>query len=207
MPHLSFEPAFLKSVVTSTTKKSVAVVPFIPERREPPSRSIPVDSAWKGIESIIGPLLRQFNVGRKKCLEFGVEYGYSTVALSSFFDSVIGVDTFLGDQHTDNKGDIFSETKEQLSGYRNITLVRSDFRSWIEQDNNHYDLIHVDIVHKYKDTFECGLWSALHSTCTIFHDTESFIAVKRAVRDIARETNKLVYNFPESNGLGIVVAH
>ena len=32
--------------------------------------------------------------------EFGVERGYSTAALSCFFDSVTGVDTFQGDIHT-----------------------------------------------------------------------------------------------------------
>jgi hypothetical protein len=39
----------------------------------------------------------------------------------------------------------------------------------------------------------------------LFHDTESFPAVKQAVSDIARETNKTFYNFKESYGLGILV--
>lgn len=63
----------------------------------------------------------------------------------------------------------------------------------------------VDIVHTYIDTFACGLWSANHSRCTIFHDTESFPAVMRAVKDISRETGKKLYNFRESHGLGIIV--
>jgi hypothetical protein len=84
-------------------------------------------------------------------------------------------------------------------------LVRSDFRDWIKQDNSSYDLIHVDIVHTYADTFACGLWGAVHSQCTLFHDTESFPAVKRAVIEISRRTGKRFHNFPESNGLGILV--
>ena len=39
----------------------------------------------------------------------------------------------------------------------------------------------------------------------LFHDTESYATVRRAVTDIARLTGKSVYNFKESNGLGILV--
>jgi hypothetical protein len=39
----------------------------------------------------------------------------------------------------------------------------------------------------------------------IFHDTESFTAVKKAVAEICRQTSKTFYNFPDNNGLGIIV--
>jgi hypothetical protein len=116
------------------------------------------------------------------------------------------VDTFVGDKHTTNKNDIFAETTNRLSGFNNIKLVRSDYRDWIAQDDSLYDLIHVDIVHTYIDTFTCGLWSSKHAPCVVFHDTQSFPAVKRAVVDIARHTGKHFYNFRESNGLGILVS-
>jgi hypothetical protein len=84
--------------------------------------------------------------------------------------------------------------------------VRSDYRRWIAQDDTLYDLIHVDIVHTYADTFTCGLWSAQHAPCVLFHDTVSFRAVRRAVSAIAHLTGKRFYNFEESNGLGILVS-
>lgn len=147
----------------------------------------------------------RFHLGTERCLEFGVEHGYSTVALSSIFDSVVGVDTFAGDKHTISKDDIYADTVNRLSSYENIKLVRSDYRDWIRKDEGSYNLIHVDIVHTYADTFDCGLWSANHSQCVIFHDTKSFAAVRQAIVDICRCTGKRFYNFRESNGLGILV--
>jgi hypothetical protein len=195
---------YWKSLFGSMAKPAVRVLPYVPERRKLPTRVLPVESAWKGIESILSDLIARFDIGTQRCLEFGVEHGYSTAALSSFFDSVTGVDAFLGDKHTFIR-DLYKETSSRLSGFENIQIVRSDYRDWIRNDNSFYDLIHVDIVHTYVDTFTCGLWSAKHSHCTLFHDTESFPAVKRAVIDIARESGKTFYNFEESYGLGILV--
>ena len=161
-----------------------------------------MDSAWVGIESILSDLLRQFNVPCDSCLEFGVEFGYSTVALSNYFSKVVGVDLFTGDANTVHQGDHFESTKKSLEGFANIELIRENYKSWITRDIKTYDLIHVDIVHTYKDTYRCGLWSALHSKCTIFHDTESFPEVRRAVEDIARETGKRFFNYPKCHGLG-----
>jgi tRNA uridine 5-carbamoylmethylation protein Kti12 len=103
-----------------------------------------------------------------------------------------------------------TSTRKQLPGcppstFDNIHLIRSDYRDWIKKDESHYDLIHVDIIHTFADTFACGLWSAKHAKCVIFHDTESYPAVKQAVIEIARDTGKKFYNFRESNGLGILV--
>lgn len=195
---------YWKSFFVGITKPPVPVLPYVPKYRELPSRVLPVETAWKGIESILSDLITRFHIGTGKCLEFGVEHGYSTAALSSFFDSVIGVDTFLGDIHTNDRKDIYEQTTNRLSVFENIQLIRSDYRDWVSNDNTFYDLIHVDIIHTYADTFACGLWSAMHSQCVLFHDTESFPAVKRAVIDIARESGKTFYNFKESHGLGIL---
>ncbi len=200
------EMEYWKSTFRGLISAKVPVLPYVPQHRELPSRVLPVTSAWKGIESVLGDLIRRFNVGTQRCLEFGVEHGYSTVALSSFFATVTGVDTFLGDQHTGDRRDIFAETSARLSGFQNIHLVRSDYRHWIARDDAVYDLIHVDIVHTYIDTFTCGLWSAQRAPCVLFHDTESFPAVKRAVTDIARQTGKRFYNLDESYGLGILIS-
>lgn len=202
---MTLESAYWKAVLLSLLKPSVQIIQFVPEKRRPPSRTIPVESAWVGIESILADLIDRFHLGTNSCLEFGVEHGYSTVALSSFFNRITGVDTFTGDQHTVNDKDIYNETVSRLAPFKNIQLIRCAFEDWIVQDNNSYDLIHVDIVHTYAATFACGLWSATHSRCAIFHDTKSFPAVKQAVSDIARRTGKTFYNFDESNGLGILI--
>ncbi len=199
------EYAYWASVAGGLLKPKVPVIQYVPRHRQLPSRTLPVVSAWKGIESILADILERFQIGTERCLEFGVEFGYSTVALSSYFDSVTGVDLFYGDKHTTDKRDLFHETSSQLSAYENIKLVRSDYRDWIRKDDGPYDMIHVDIVHTYADTFACGLWSAMHSKCTLFHDTESFPAVKLAVKEISRQTGKKFYNFEESNGLAILV--
>lgn len=196
---------YWKSVLTGLVAAKIPILPYVPQRREAPPRILEQATAWKGIESILADIIQRFHVSTHRCLEFGVEYGYSTVALSGFFDEVTGVDTFCGDKHTENKSDIFAHTSQRLSGFDNIRLVRNDYRDWISKDDTFYDLIHVDIVHTYVDTFACGLWSAQHASCVLFHDTLSFPAVKRAVIDIARETGKKFYNFEESYGLGILV--
>lgn len=199
------ELGFWKSMVLSLTGPKVEVLPYVPKSRQVPSRHLSVPSAWKGNESVLSDLISRFDLGTNRCLEFGVENGYSTVALSSFFASVTGVDKFLGDKHTGQHNDNYAETLARLSPFQNINLVQSDYRDWIRDDENQYDLIHVDIVHTYADTFRCGLWSAQHAPCVLFHDTSSFPTVKQAVADIARQAGKRFFNFEESYGLGILV--
>jgi hypothetical protein len=199
------EYAYWKSVLLAATKPAIPIVPFVPRFRESPARKLDTISAWAGIEAILADLIQRFDIGTRNCLEFGVEFGFSTVALSSFFDQVTGVDIFTGDEHTVNQSDIYDETVARLAPYDNIRLIKSDYRDFIRTDSASYDLIHVDIVHTFAATFECGLWSANHSKCTIFHDTESFPAVKQSVLEIARSTGKTFYNFKESFGLGILV--
>ena len=205
-PHYAIpELGYWRSVVLSVLHPKVPVLSYVPMRRRLPSRVLPVTTAWKGIESVIEDIIERFGVPTRRALEFGVEYGYSTAVLSSFFEQVVGVDLFVGDKHTHAHGDIFPESRQRLSAFTNIQLFKQDYRDWIAQDKNVYDLIHVDIVHTYVDTFNCGLWSAGHAHCVLFHDTLSFPAVKQAVSDIARQSGKTFYNFEESNGLGILI--
>jgi predicted O-methyltransferase YrrM len=199
------EYAYWESVVTGLAKPKIPIISYVPARRRESARMLPIQSAWKGIESILSDIIERFQIKTDRCLEFGVERGYSTAALSSYFNSILGVDTFLGDKHTRLNEDFFEETARNLSSFDNIRLVRSDYRDWIKQDNSYYDLIHIDIIHTYADTFACGVWSAEHAKCVIFHDTESFPEVKEAVREICRKTGKNFYNFTESYGLGIIV--
>ena len=195
----------LSKVIRQTFFKKPDFKPYQPSKLTKPENLLDVISAWKGLELIIEDILDEFSIGRQSCIEFGVEFGYSTVVFSNYFKKVTGVDTFEGDIHTDNKENHYEQTKEKLSVYGNIELIKSDYQNWILKDNSRYDFAHVDIVHTYKETFECGLWTANHSDCTIFHDTESFPEVKQAVLDIAKTTGQSVYNYPNHYGLGILV--
>jgi len=178
---------------------------YRPKKLSTPKNLIEIVSAWKGLEMIVEDIIEQFGLDTKNCIEFGVEFGYSAVVFSNFFDKVTGVDTFEGDEHTSNQEEHFETTKNRLSGFPNIELFKSDYKDWIVQDTKRYDFAHVDIVHNYDETFECGLWAAQHSDCTIFHDTESFPEVRRAVKDIAKQTRQKIYNYPHHFGLGILV--
>jgi hypothetical protein len=178
---------------------------YKPKRKVKPPHLIKVTTAWVGLEQIIEDILNRFDIGRENCIEFGVEFGYSSVVFSNYFKQVTGVDTFEGDVHTSNKSEHFEATTQRLSPFPNIKLIKANYKDWIVQDEMMYNFAHVDIVHNYQETFECGLWSAQHSQCTIFHDTESFPEVRRAVKDIAKATGKEVYNYPYNHGLGIIV--
>ena len=169
---------YLKKTITK--KLFLRINDYKPQHLYTPEKTIPNKSAWQGLEQIIEDLINTFDLQRKQCIEFGVEFGFSSVVFSNYFDKVVGVDTFEGDIHTKNKNQHYEETLQRLAPYRNITLERSDYRDWIVKDNERYNLAHVDIVHTYKDTYDCGLWAAQHSDCTIFHDTESFLDVRKS---------------------------
>jgi hypothetical protein len=186
----------------------IPIKPFIPEKLVPAVKTLDTGStasAWRGLELVIPDILSRFGVATGSCIEFGVEFGYSTVAFSNYFDKVVGIDLFVGDVNTVHHGDHFRETQARLSAFPNIELHKTSYQDWIASDDSYYDLAHVDIVHTYRDTFQCGLWAAQHSTCTLFHDTESFIDVRNAVIDVARSAGKEVFNYPHHYGLGIVV--
>lgn len=185
--------------------KRLPIETYVPTNKKRPEKMLDVVTAWAGLELIIEDIMERFNIGSEACIEFGVEFGYSSVVFSNYFKKVKGIDIFIGDEHTDFRGDHFENTKASLAEYKNIELIKSDYRDWIKKDREQYDFSHVDIVHNYKETYECGLWAAQHSSCTIFHDTESFPEVRRAVIDIAKATGKKVYNYPYHNGLGIIV--
>lgn len=195
----------MKTLIKKIQNSYYNIPTYSPQTKSKPQNLIKIVSAWKGLELIVEDILERFDIGRDRCLEFGVEFGYSSVAFSNYFNEVIGVDTFEGDIHTTHKGNHYKETKQALSSFNNIKLIKSTYQDWIVRDTSNYDLAHVDIVHTYEHTFKCGLWAAEHSKCAIFHDTESFIEVRRAVIDIAKATGKKAYNYPHCNGLGIIV--
>jgi hypothetical protein len=168
---------------------------YLPTKLKYPKK-LEVPSAWRGLDSIIWAIINDFGIKTDKALEFGVEYGFSTYALAQYFTKVIGVDTFEGDQHTKN-GKIDMRSVQDMMP-PNVLLIKSDYKDY--KDDEKYDIIHIDIVHTYADTFKCGEWALKHSNLVIFHDTESFPEVKRAVHDL----DPNFYNYPFNNGLGII---
>ena len=191
--------------IIKTEFMNINEIEYIPENRYTPKLATQKPSAWGDIPSILEDIIKRFNIKKDKAIEFGVEWGYSTSALSNYFSEVTGVDTFKGDEHAGFKGDIFEETKSYLSEFTNIKLVKSPYQDYIVDNNEYCNLSHVDIVHTYEDTFKCGEWCVNHSDIVIFHDTESFDDVKRACQDLSIKYNLDFYNYKGSYGLGILV--
>ena len=170
------------------------MINYIPTNRHTP-RLANVGSAWENIPTILKDIIERFNLKQDLALEFGVEYGYSTSALANYFTNVIGVDTFEGDPHSGFKLDHLQTTTNNLVDFSNIQLVKSDYRDYIRDNNDMYDMIHIDIIHTYNETFECGEWAIKHSKCVVFHDTLSFPDIMRVCKDLASKHNLEFYNY------------
>lgn len=187
-------------------KNQVIEIEYIPNNRDYPKLAEqPMNSAWGNIPTILKDIVERFSVNTTRALEFGVEYGYSTSALSSYFDEVIGVDIFTGDIHSGLKDDHLIQTLGYLDPFKNISIIKSDYKDFIKDNDEIYGLTHIDIVHDFEHTYECGEWAVQHSRVTIFHDTESFPEVKRACQELADNFDLEFYNYKESYGLGILV--
>lgn len=192
-----------QTIKRTFTKNYIPV--YKPAKLIRPAKLPDVISAWKGLELIIEDILDGFDLERISCIEFGVGFGLSIASFSNYFDKVTGVDTFADKTLAGEKEDHFEETKAILAEYQNVELFKSDYKDWIKYDQSRYNFAHIDIVQHYEETYECGLWAAHHSDCTVFHGTESSPEVRQATIDIAQETGQSLYNYPLLNGLGILV--
>ena len=116
------------------------IIEYIPKVRDTPS-VVKVVSAWCDIPTILKDIIVTFDINPQTALEFGVEYGYSTSALANYFTKVIGVDTFMGDIHSDTKTNHYKVTKRTLKNrYKNIQLIQSSYQDYIKTNNSIYDL-------------------------------------------------------------------
>jgi hypothetical protein len=185
-------------------KEFNSYINYVPKIRDTP-KIVNVISAWGDIPTIIKDIIVTFNINPQTALEFGVEYGYSTSTLANYFTKVIGVDTFIGDVHSGKKTNHFEQTKNNLINHPNVVLIESDYENFIKNDVNRYDLIHIDIVHTYNETFECGDWSIQHSDVVIFHDTITFSEINKVCHDLSQKYDLAWFNYSESHGLGILV--
>lgn len=182
-------------------------VRYEPKNLVSPVRRVDVPTAWDGVEKVIWDILERFDVSSKMALEFGVDYGFSTAALSDFFDVVIGVDTFEGDQHAGYRTSLYERTSVTLARFSNILLLPWSYQEWtarMSAASLRFGMIHIDIVHTFEDTYACGKWAIDHSDVVIFHDTLAFPDVMKAVSQIADESGFYFYNHYFRHGLGIL---
>lgn len=184
-------------------------IPYVPKVRVMPGRILDVGSAWRGIESILFSLIKEFGVGTGLAVEFGVESGYSAAALANYFGVVIAVDHFSGLGH--DAESFYPAVKKQLSVYPNIAPCPQSWEDFSHHyddnviDFNPIDLIHIDMDHNYQQTFEAGDWAVQHAPVVIFHDTLSWPDdVGRACEDLADKHSLHYHNYEDSHGLGIL---
>lgn len=177
---------------------------FLDENNKP----ISVISAWVGLEKIIRPIVKDFNLNTKRALEIGVDYGYSLSALSNVFEEVIGVDMFCGDIHAGARDESqYQMVLKNFSEVDNVQIIKSSYQEYFDSLDKQalFDLVHVDIVHTFQETYDCGKLALEHSRCVIFHDTESFSDVNRACEQLSVDFGCEIFNYPYSHGLGILV--
>lgn len=167
-------------------------------------------SAWGEIPLIIKDIIDRFGVKGGRAIDFGTATGYSASAFANYFKNVITIDTFGGDDGSLDEDDpingydaVCRDLKE--GGFDNIEVVKSRFEDWIEDRDERYDMIHIDIIHTYAPTFECGEWAVNHCDCVVFHDTIAFPPVMQAVSDLATKYDMEFYNYPLFWGLGILI--
>ncbi len=187
----------------------VNIIPYVPQFYVDIPNLAKVGTAWNGVDRVLYDIVARFNIPQRKALEFGVQGGYSTSALAHVFAEVVGVDTFVGDEHAGYHADEFKEVRDRMLAWPNVTLHQARYQDWIKHDLSEYDLIHVDIVHTYKDTYQAGYWACNHSPVTIFHDTIAFPEVMYAVSELAKDCGMRFYNYDKcdnsKHGLGILV--
>ena len=202
---------------------AVEVIPYVPHTIIKPGRVLTGSygtSSWIGLESILADLLDHFRVGRGLALEFGSEHGYSLVALSNFFDRVVGVDPFGQQTATLPIEPMVDRCARNIAPYPNISVIVSPWQEYTKAYDGvtyaanlldakqapPFDLIHVDGEHGYYDTFGCGDWACAHAPIVIFHDTMSFPdTVMPAVKALAEKHDRSFFNFDQHHGLGILV--
>lgn len=185
------------------------LITYTPNKISTPERVLAdVPSGWKGLETIMEDVVERFCKQRRICCEIGVELGYSTVALSNFFDLVIGVDWFKGDTHaglTPDGVDRYHETKTRLAPYQNIELIKMSWQDFTHANERHFDLIHIDAFHDFYTTYNLAHWACQRSPVVIAHDTQWFCDVAPALDRVAKEFGRTAFNYPLFNGLGILV--
>jgi hypothetical protein len=188
--------------------ESIEYIPKIIEYPEIPTEITDIEVAWAGLQKIIKDIIVRFNITPNLALDLGVLYGYSTCSLSYYFKKVIGVDTFKEDRYDNNteRPSKFYNVLKILIKFPNIQLIESMYQDYIKKEPfGKYDLIHIDMIHSYQETFDAGDWALQHSDCVIFHDADAIKDVYNACSDLADKYNYTFYLYKPSWGLAILV--
>jgi hypothetical protein len=200
----SVYPPLIETTINKYIKNKSMHTIFTPQTREWPILATQHPSAWGNIPTIIKDIITRSGIKTEKAIEFGVEFGYSTSAFANYFNTVDGIDTFVGDPHAGFNSNMLEAAKSNLAQFSNVNLIRSSYEDYIKDNPEMYDFAHVDIIHTYEDTYNCGEWCVQHAEITVFHDTLSFPEVYRACVDLSAKYNLNFYNYEESYGLGIL---
>jgi hypothetical protein len=59
---VTLEMEYWKTILGGLRKPKVEVIPYVPRYRKTPERMLQVNSAWKGIESILADLIERFEI-------------------------------------------------------------------------------------------------------------------------------------------------
>lgn len=164
---------------------------------------LPIPSGWEGLECYMNSIMSNLNIKPNLALEFGIDQGYSLKIFSQLFNKVIAVDSFSKEVGHPQYEGYLTNIFERFKG-DNVEINVKDYRDFIKNNNDFYDLIHVDIVHFYKETYECTEWSIQHSNVVLVHDTITFGDMNVVCEDISKKYNVKYVNIPEHNGLGIL---
>jgi hypothetical protein len=86
----------------------------------------------------------------KKVIDFGLLYGYSTVCLAQAvrdngFGEIIGYDLFEDYQYKYSVKSIVEHNLQYYNLNQYVTLKKMNFYEWIENYNEDFDLLHLDI--------------------------------------------------------------
>lgn len=86
----------------------------------------------------------------KKIIDFGLLYGYSTVCLAQAvkdngFGEIIGYDLFEEYPYKASDKSIVENNLKYYNLEKYVTLKKMDFNDWIENYNEDFDLLHLDI--------------------------------------------------------------
>lgn len=173
------------------------MIEYIPVIREHPRTAVE-SSAWLDIPTILKDIIVRFGLSTKKALEFGVDQGYSTSALANYFDRVIGIDN--------QSKELMNAARENMKDFPNVQLINTSYEGYIDEARGYFDLIHIDLYHSYDEVMKCGSWALAHTKCVIIHDTMSYPSTMKACVALADMFDVDFYNYPASNGLGILVS-
>jgi predicted O-methyltransferase YrrM len=93
----------------------------------------------------------------KKIVDFGILYGYSTIAMAMALDEIGEGHIYANDLFEDYqfKHSTMSETQANINSYglaQYVTLSKKNFDEWLKQPED-FDLLHVDVSNK-GDTIE-----------------------------------------------------